>query len=341
MATKQNMRACTAAVALGLLLGAGCTTTQLRQELADQASTIPAMYYEIVLNNLAMIAADPSRMPYFSDPQTSRVQLDNVTNVNYSLGWDLITTAPTGVLTLFNRYLLDRQSATVAGSHGDLHEWDAVTANDPDKLFTMRAAYRKTIGTETDEDEEILKEFYYRHFEVTKKGLEDIKQKEPKVYQAVGEKLQKLVGVEYLSVESFEKRLAEGDMLGQDDVGRYRRVILKYTRMENEPTEFVSDQDTHHLLYISALKPGWFAVGCKCDVPKNACYVGHYCDTYVWVPHEQLEVLTRLYAGHPRHPHVQDRAHRRLARTARFGDPVTTTGSAYICTSRAVTAGQF
>jgi hypothetical protein len=28
---------------------------------------------------------------------------------------------------------------------------------------------------------------------------------------------------------------------------------------------------------------GWYGVGGKDDVPKDACYVGCYCDTYVWV----------------------------------------------------------
>ena len=64
--------------------------------------------------------------------------------------------------------------------------------------------------------------------------------------------------------------------------------------MEHEPTEFVSDEDTHHLLYINALKPGWFGVGRKRDVPKDACYVGCYCNTYVWVPPENVDLLTRF-----------------------------------------------
>jgi hypothetical protein len=121
-----------------------------------------------------------------------------------------------------------------------------------------------------------------------------LREKRPEVYKVIGEKLAKLKNVEFLSVESFEKRLAENDVLGPDDVGRYRRAILKYARMEHEPTEFVSDSDTHHLLYISAIKPGWFGVGRKCDVPKHACYVGNYCNTYVWVPPENEELLTRL-----------------------------------------------
>jgi hypothetical protein len=40
--------------------------------------------------------------------------------------------------------------------------------------------------------------------------------------------------------------------------------------------------------------PGCFGVGRKCDVPANACYVGHCRGTYVWVTTEQLEGLTNL-----------------------------------------------
>jgi hypothetical protein len=247
-----------------------------------------------VLNNLAMNAANPARMPYFSDPQTSVNIIARNANVSYGVNWDLITSAPTNALGFLGRTLLDKQTTILTGGQTDSGEWASVTANDPDKLFSMRAVYRKVNGTETSEDEEILKEFYYRHFEITDATLDLLREKQPEVFKAIGEKSRKLKGIEYLSVESFEQRLGADDILGKDDVGRYRRVILKYARMEHEPSEFVSDSDTHHLLYISALKPGWFGVGGKRDVPKHTCYVGRYCDTYVWVPPENLELLTRL-----------------------------------------------
>ncbi|MDQ2711138.1 MAG: hypothetical protein M3Y24_02695 [Acidobacteriota bacterium] len=69
---------------------------------------------------------------------------------------------------------------------------------------------------------------------------------------------------------------------------------MKYCRMDHEPNEFVSDADTHHLLDISGLKPGWFSVGQKRQVPKNASYVGQYGKTFVWVMPDQVELLTRL-----------------------------------------------
>jgi hypothetical protein len=39
---------------------------------------------------------------------------------------------------------------------------------------------------------------------------------------------------------------------------------------------------------------GWYLVGKKHDVPKHACYVGHYCDTYVWVMSDGIEGLTHF-----------------------------------------------
>jgi hypothetical protein len=38
----------------------------------------------------------------------------------------------------------------------------------------------------------------------------------------------------------------------------------------------------------------WFHSGGKKDVPKDACYVGRHCDTFVWVEPDGLEGLTRF-----------------------------------------------
>ncbi|HWG45656.1 MAG TPA: hypothetical protein VN688_23040 [Gemmataceae bacterium] len=39
------------------------------------------------------------------------------------------------------------------------------------------------------------------------------------------------------------------------------------------------------------LGPGWYHVGKKKEVPKDACYVGRHCGTYVWVTREGLQGL--------------------------------------------------
>jgi hypothetical protein len=45
---------------------------------------------------------------------------------------------------------------------------------------------------------------------------------------------------------------------------------------------------------VMDIHPGWYHVGRKKDVPKDACYVGHYRDCYVWVCHDGLEDLTQF-----------------------------------------------
>ncbi len=46
--------------------------------------------------------------------------------------------------------------------------------------------------------------------------------------------------------------------------------------------------------YECMLPMGWYCVGGKEDVPKDACYVGQYCDTYVWVMPEGVDGLSRF-----------------------------------------------
>ena len=45
---------------------------------------------------------------------------------------------------------------------------------------------------------------------------------------------------------------------------------------------------------LRKIPPGWFRVGCKKDVPKDACYVGRCGETYVWVTPDGRDGLTRF-----------------------------------------------
>jgi hypothetical protein len=49
-----------------------------------------------------------------------------------------------------------------------------------------------------------------------------------------------------------------------------------------------------HVHYDTFLQQGWYCQGRKCDVPKDACFVGHNCDTYVWVMPCQLDALNKF-----------------------------------------------
>jgi hypothetical protein len=57
---------------------------------------------------------------------------------------------------------------------------------------------------------------------------------------------------------------------------------------------FVGDDQLLRRTYLPALQPGWYGVGHRRDVPRNAEYVGRYGKTYVWVLPENMDQLSRL-----------------------------------------------
>jgi len=53
---------------------------------------------------------------------------------------------------------------------------------------------------------------------------------------------------------------------------------------------FLGDEE-----FATAIPRGWFGVGTKHDVPKNARFCGSYHHVYVWVTDEGLDGLSRFY----------------------------------------------
>ncbi len=49
-----------------------------------------------------------------------------------------------------------------------------------------------------------------------------------------------------------------------------------------------------HILLSDVPPPGWYHFGCRRDVPKDACYVGHHGDRYVWVTADGVPQLARF-----------------------------------------------
>jgi hypothetical protein len=65
------------------------------------------------------------------------------------------------------------------------------------------------------------------------------------------------------------------------------------------PSEASTGGDDHRWVPIEVLltdvpPPGWFQLGGKKDVPKDACYVGCYGDRYAWVTPDGLPGLARF-----------------------------------------------
>jgi hypothetical protein len=87
------------------------------------------------------------------------------------------------------------------------------------------------------------------------------------------------------------------------DIDNLRRIRCAYQMLVNAETshECIDCQDLLRRFYegeqdnLDCVIPrGWYEIGCENEVPKSACYVGHYCDLYVWVRPDGLDGLTRF-----------------------------------------------
>ena len=45
---------------------------------------------------------------------------------------------------------------------------------------------------------------------------------------------------------------------------------------------------------LASIRPGWFQVGTRRDIPKDACYVGRSGDCYAWVCPDGIDGLTEF-----------------------------------------------
>ena len=119
----------------------GCQAIALRDKTNDQAHTVNGLYYQQVVDNLAMHAANPQALPYFSYASTGTNQVQRAVTANYSLTWDLITSG-----AFLDRLLVDHQSSMIGGTQTDNDQWTSVPTFDPDKIQLMQFAYNRALG---------------------------------------------------------------------------------------------------------------------------------------------------------------------------------------------------
>jgi hypothetical protein len=74
----------------------------------------------------------------------------------------------------------------------------------------------------------------------------------------------------------------------------YQRVVNRCTP---ECETKLDNCFVDHTEWKAAMTPGWYGVGTKKDIPKDACHVGHHCGTYVWVTAAGMDSLTKVTLG--------------------------------------------
>lgn len=205
-----------------------------------------------------MHAANPEALPYFSYPGTGQNAVQRSITGNYSPGWDLVNFATLGAAKAYH-YLLDKQSAQLEASSQNVETWNTTTTTDPDKIQLMNFAYEKAFGI-----------FVPGHD------------------QALWGLLGNAQSGDIIKPKSSGK---------EEEQDKAVKPALA-TRNADQPPKVmqitIPGNPGFPLDYYGKVYPGWFFVGSKCDVPKDACYVGHCGKTYAWVMPNQTRDLANF-----------------------------------------------
>jgi hypothetical protein len=261
------MRPRTAALAVALALAfvgsSGCIVNRLGQRTMNQANTLPELQYQQVLDNLARFADNPSTLPWHVNFREGTTQVTD----SGSAGAAVDIGPPTETLP------------QLFGSRTIVVQWGMTPVIDAIELRLLRIAYRRALGSPEMPDPEFLNELAHElknqfpsnadqrdeselFYEYTSRGSRDYAEFDAKVTTTNDEEV--CNGPEALA--SVRSPLA-------------RNVCRQLDVIQGA---------------LAKIQPGWFHVGRKKDVPRDACYVGHHGHRYVWVGPEGRDALTEF-----------------------------------------------
>ncbi len=126
-------------------IASGCQNTQTRKHANELISTTSALYYQQVVDNLAMTYAQPNGLPFFGLPTQGSETNTRMLSTSYTPGWDFIS----GGGVYLGRYLFDKQNATLQGQVTNAEAFQLQPTFDPDKLLLLKVAFRMAAGDRT------------------------------------------------------------------------------------------------------------------------------------------------------------------------------------------------
>jgi hypothetical protein len=222
--------ACALALATAAL-GPGCAHHQLSFSTVLTANTHQTIVFGMVLDNIAMFAAQPDTMPWHVRVRDGTVQITDKLGIGQQGG---------GFSTFSNgRFGIETYGPQ--GSRQVALQWGTDAVGDPIQLYALQSAYRRVLGLPPLPEPNFLTEAR----RARRRGVGNNNSDEP----------------EPLDDNDPETRPGAGSV----EISRYGEVPL-----------------------------GWFCVGSKKDVPRDAAFVGHHGDTYVWVMPRGVGGLTRF-----------------------------------------------
>jgi hypothetical protein len=313
------MRCGTGLVVASLVLascGTGCTYRQLRYNTVNQMQTIHDLQQQQVLDNLAMFVGNRDAYPYYSVVTQGTCQLTDSGSLAITNGF-----GRSGLLFIYSSLGINPMA-----SRQSMESWVINPVNDSVKLSLMRCVYRIAIegclGMSPDgcpNCQNLIQAYY---------GPWDTKSKAGPVKHAP-EAPNHTPSVTPRPAPADTQRPAPSPMPppAQQSLrpGKSMTAPFGPASFQAEPTAAqgasvpwpggpmnlpppgaaAGGAAPPQLTHVDGIvtpdclrfKPCWFCSGSKKDVPKHCLecnMVGHYCGTYVWIPPEGRDQLTKL-----------------------------------------------
>lgn len=95
----------------------GCMENVVQRKANLLTRTVPEIYYGEVLDNLALLNANPAAMPYFGIPQQGTNANTRNIQATYTPSWDFLITPIASTGKFLERYIFDKQSAGISGRY--------------------------------------------------------------------------------------------------------------------------------------------------------------------------------------------------------------------------------
>jgi hypothetical protein len=300
----------------------GCTHVQLQRDTVQQGSTLTDIQYHQVLDNLAMFATDPNSLAWHVKVTGGVVQVADQGGAGFAAsGVRVPFLAPNGSVM---RNVLGQWNVDTVIEADDLELLQlayqkAVNPADPnrelkkqafEKICEISASFQIVlseevanelidslqIGATRERFEQLnhtrgrLIELYRRLDQLSVLGGPCDPQAAPPGQMPIPSPLTQtkreilrlaggLCRQPFIPGHSIDK-LPRGPMTVEQAEDKIHALMDLFSDRGEEPKVFVAP---------------WVSVGCKKDVPRCACYVGHYrgCqrETYIWVMPEHVKTL--------------------------------------------------
>jgi hypothetical protein len=228
----------------------------------------------MVLDNLATLAGNPGMMPWHANMTGGTTQMTDSGQATIGAAINFYNMPKKGFWTLL---------PGVEGSRTVVQQWGHAPVTDGDELRLLRIAYRRALGFDEMPSADLVNDLA-REIKKQIVTTEDLKVESTLFYR----EMFRAKGYSYSALDEGTDSTV-GDKKFFDPTGNPALAARK-TPLARE----VASELNEILDELKKIRPGWYQVGRKHDVPKNASYVAHCKDLYVWVYPDGVEGLTEF-----------------------------------------------